>query len=139
MAAPARDPNGVRRHIPMATRIGTVEFICDQAGLGKRLTFRKMFGEYALYLDGKVVALICDDQLYLKPTPEGLKSLGSVSEAPPYPGAKNHYLLSSVLDDPDRLSAALLVTARALPAPRPKAARSGQKSAPEAKKRKAPK
>ena len=42
----------------MATRIGTVEFICDQAGLGKRLTFRKMFGEYALYLDGKVVALL---------------------------------------------------------------------------------
>ena len=107
----------------MATRIDTVEFICDQAGLGKRLTFRKMFGEYALYLDGKVVALVCDDQLYLKPTPEGLKYLGSVSEAPPYPGARNHYLLSSVIDDPDRLSMALQVTARALPEPRPKARR----------------
>ena len=123
----------------MATRIDTVEFICDQAGLGKRLTFRKMFGEYALYLDGKVVALICDDQLYLKPTPEGLKTLGSVSEAPPYPGAKNHYLLSSVLDDPDRLSMALQVTARALPDPRPKAARPSQKAVPRAKKRKGPK
>ena len=107
----------------MATRIDTVEFICDQASLGKRLTFRKMFGEYALYLDGKVVALVCDDQLYLKPTPEGLKYLGSVSEAPPYPGARNHYLLSSVIDDPDRLSMALQVTARALPEPRPKARR----------------
>lgn len=104
----------------MATRIGTIEFICDQAGLGRRLTYRKMFREYALYLDGKVVALICGDQLYLKPTPEGLKCLGNVSEAPPYPGAKNHYLLSSVLDDPDRLSTALQVTARALPEPGPK-------------------
>jgi TfoX/Sxy family transcriptional regulator of competence genes len=123
----------------MATRIGTVEFICDQAGLGKRLSSKKMFGEYALYLDGKVVALVCDDQLYLKPTPEGLKCLGSVPEAPPYPGAKNHYLLSSVIDDPDRLSEALRVTARALPEARPKAARSSSKVAPKAKKRKAPK
>ena len=123
----------------MATGIGTVEFICDQVGLGNRLAFRKMFREYALYLDGKVVALICDDQLYLKPTPEGLKYLGSVSEAPPYPGAKNFYLLSSVLDDPDRLREALRVTARALPEPRPKAARSSLKSVPKAKKRKVPK
>jgi len=123
----------------MATRIGTVEFICDQAGLGKRLAFRKMFGEYALYLDGKVVALICDDQLYLKPTPEGLKCLGSVSEAPPYPGAKNFYLLSSELDDPDQLSEALRVTARALPEPRPKAARSSSKAVPKTKRRRVPK
>ena len=107
----------------MATRIDSVEFICDQAGLGKRLTFRKMFGEYVLYLDGKVVALICENQLYLKPTPEGLKCLGSVSEAPPYPGAKKHYLLSSVLDDPELLRMALQVTARALPEPRQKARR----------------
>lgn len=123
----------------MATGIGTVQFICDQAGLGKRLTFRKMFGEYALYFDGKVVALVCDDQLFLKPTPEGLAYLGSVSEAPPYPGAKMFYLLSSELDDPDRLGGALRVTARALPEPRPKAARPPAKPAAKAKKPKVPK
>ena len=108
----------------MGSSVGTVQFICDQAGLGKRLTFRKMFGEYALYLDGKVVALICDDQLFLKPTPEGLKLLGKVSEAPPFPGAKNFYLLSSELDDAEVLSEALRVTARALLEPRPKPVRS---------------
>jgi TfoX/Sxy family transcriptional regulator of competence genes len=122
----------------MATGIGTVQFICDQAGLGKRLAYRKMFGEYALYIDGKVVALVCDDQLFLKPTPEGLAYLGSVSEAPPYPGAKPFYLLSAELDDPDRLSGALRITARALPEPRPKATRPRSKPA-KAKKRKAPK
>ena len=104
----------------MASSVGTVEFICDQAGLGRRLSFRKMFGEYALYLDGKVVALICDDQLFLKPTSEGQAYLGNVSEAPPYPGAKNYFLLVSELDDPDQLGGVLQVTARALPAPRPK-------------------
>jgi TfoX/Sxy family transcriptional regulator of competence genes len=122
----------------MATRIGTVQFICDQAGLGKRLAFRKMFGEYALYLDGKVVALICDDQLFLKPTPEGLRYLERVSEAPPYPGAKNYYLLSSELDDTDRLSEALRITARALPEPRPKTVRPRSDTAPKSKQRKVP-
>jgi len=123
----------------MASSVGTVQFICDQAGLGRRLTSRKMFGEYALYLDGKVVALICDDQLFLKPTPEGQKYLGSVSEAPPFPGAKNWFLLSSEIDDPDQLGEALRVTARALPAPRPKPARSGLKSVGKKRKRKVPK
>lgn len=120
----------------MASSVGTVQFICDQAGLGKRLTFRKMFGEYALYLDGKVVALVCDDQLFLKPTPEGRAYLGDVSEAAPFPGAKNFFLLSADLDDPDRLSEALRVTARALPEPRPKAVRSRAGAAGKAKKRK---
>ena len=123
----------------MATRIGTVEFICDQAGLGSRLTFKKMFGEYALYLDGKVVALVCDDQLFLKPTPEGQKYLGTVHEAPPYPGAKNSYLLTSEIDDPDRLSEVLRITARALPEPKKKVARSPAKSPPSSTKRSAPK
>jgi TfoX/Sxy family transcriptional regulator of competence genes len=123
----------------MGSNVATVQFICDQAGLGNRLTFRKMFGEYALYLDRKVVALICDDQLFLKPTPEGRTYLGNVTEAPPYPGCKNFFLLSAELDDSDRLAEALRVTARALPEPKPKPARPRAGAAVKAKKRKVPK
>lgn len=104
----------------MASSIDTVQHICDQAGLGSRLTFRKMFGEYALYLDGKVVALVCDDQLFLKPTPEGRAFLGTVPEAPPYPGAKPFPVLSEILDEPERLREALEITARVLPEPKPR-------------------
>jgi TfoX/Sxy family transcriptional regulator of competence genes len=120
----------------MTSSIDTVRYICDQAGLGQRLAFRKMFGEYALYLDGKVVALVCDDQLFLKPTPQGRAYLGAVSEAPPYPGAKGYYLLSSELDDPDRLHEALKITAAALPAPQPKPVKFRPGPAAGAKKRK---
>jgi TfoX/Sxy family transcriptional regulator of competence genes len=105
----------------MATSPDTVQFICDQAGLGARLTFRKMFGEYALYLDGKVVALVCDDQLFLKPTPEGRSYLGPTPEAPPYPGSRPFLMLSAMLDDPERLNAAFRITADALPTPKAKA------------------
>jgi TfoX/Sxy family transcriptional regulator of competence genes len=104
----------------MASSLDTVQYIVDQAGLGRRLSFKKMFGEFALYLDDKVVALICDDQLFLKPTAAGREYLGSVVEAPPYPGAKGYFLLVSEPDDPDRLREALIVTAAALPVPKPK-------------------
>lgn len=43
----------------MSTSPATVQYILDQADLGNRLTSMKMFGEYALYLDGKVVARRC--------------------------------------------------------------------------------
>jgi TfoX/Sxy family transcriptional regulator of competence genes len=124
----------------MASNVDTVQYICDQAGLGRRLAFRKMFGEYALYLDGKVVALICDDQLFLKPTSEGRSYLGKVSEAPPYPGAKNYFLLASELDDPDRLGKALQITAGALPQPKPRATRKKRAAAraPNDKKKPSP-
>jgi TfoX/Sxy family transcriptional regulator of competence genes len=95
-----------------------IDYICDQAGFGSRLTFKKMFGEYALYLDGKVVALVCDDQLFLKPTDEGRRYLCQVALAPPYPGAREHFLIAAELDDPERIHAALELTARALPEPK---------------------
>ena len=107
----------------MATDASTVHYICDQAGFGPRLTYRKMFGEYALYLDEKVVAFVCDDQLFLKPTAEGREFLGEVQLAPPYPGAKDYFLLIDELEDPERLRGVLRVTADALPLPKPRSAR----------------
>ncbi|MET0280593.1 MAG: YdeI/OmpD-associated family protein [Steroidobacteraceae bacterium] len=105
----------------MGSSLDTVQYICDQAGLGHRLTHRRMFGEFALYLDGKVIALVCDDQLFLKPTAAGRAFLGPVPEAAPFPGAKLFPLLSAEMDDPERLAGAFEVTAAALPMPKPKA------------------
>ena len=87
-----------------------------------------MFGEYALYLDEKVVALVCDDQLFLKPTYEARAFLGKVRLASPYPGAKDYFLLVDELDDPDLLREVVLVTARALPEPKPKVAKSAKRA-----------
>ena len=47
----------------MATRKDTVEFILATLNNPQRFSARAMFGEYALYVDDKAVALICDDQL----------------------------------------------------------------------------
>ena len=80
-----------------------------------------MFGEYALYREGKVAALLCDDRLFLKPTAPGRALLPDAEEAPPYPGAKPHLVVPEELwDEPGFLARLLAATADALPAPKPK-------------------
>lgn len=94
---------------------------------------RKMFGEYALYLQGKIIALFCDDQLFIKPTDAGRALLGKVKEAPPYPGAKPWFLISGDrCEDGDFLSELARSTARALPPPKAKAPKKA-KSKPQNK------
>jgi TfoX/Sxy family transcriptional regulator of competence genes len=106
----------------MTTRADTIDRLLDDLA-PLPLSARKMFGEYALYLDGKVVALVCDDQVFLKPTPGALAALPGCPAAPPYPGAKLHLLVTDALDDPDQVAAALRAIATDLPAPKPKKAK----------------
>ena len=77
----------------MATQQSTADFLTDQMTGAGRIRTKRMFGEYAVYCDDKVVAFICDDRLYVKPTKAGKEFLGRVEEAPPYPGAKMYYLI----------------------------------------------
>jgi len=107
----------------MPTEASFVEYVCEQAALPRALSYRRMFGEYALYLDGKVVALACDNQLFLKPTDAARRILARVNEGFPYPGAKPHFRLDDELDQPQVLQRLLLATADALPLPKPRKAK----------------
>ena len=104
----------------MATDPSLIDFICEQAGLPGELSARKMFGEYALYLDGKVIALVCGNQLFVKPTAEGIACLAQVTEHPPYPGAKPHLRIDAEIEDRELIQRLFKATARALPLPLPK-------------------
>lgn len=104
----------------MASDIEFVKFVSDQVDESCEVTYRMMFGEYALYSKGKVVALICDDQLFVKPTDAGRSYIGEVVEAPPYPGAKNSFLIGDQIEDGDWLTQLITLTEAALPAPKPK-------------------
>ncbi len=52
----------------MATDLNFVKFVSDQIDDSCDVSYRKMFGEYALYSKGKVVALVCENQLFVKAT-----------------------------------------------------------------------
>ena len=117
----------------MASDQSYVEYICEQADLAGALSYKKMFGEYALYLKGKVVALVCDNQLFLKPTIEGREILGAVSERPPYPGAKPHFLIGDDIDDREVLRRLLTATARVFPLFKSKTTKSKHKTRTKSK------
>ncbi len=112
----------------MSSDLTTVTFMCDQMRGGGQISFRKMFGEYAIYCDAKVVALVCDNQLFVKPTAAGTEIVGHPPDAPPYAGAKPHYLIEDGLDDAEWLSALIAATARELPAPKPKKPKAPRKT-----------
>jgi TfoX/Sxy family transcriptional regulator of competence genes len=104
----------------MAQGLEFVEYVIDQVDASCKLTYRMMFGGCALYLDGKVVALIDDDQLFVKPTRAGKEFIGDVVEAPAYPGSKNFFLVEDQIENGDWLTELLTVTADELPTPKPR-------------------
>ena len=98
----------------MASDAGFVQFVVEQIDLGTDLACKRLFGEWGLWLHGKIVALVCDDQLLLKPTQAGRALLGGdPPEVPPYPGAKP-WLLVEDLDDGEALRELLRATLGAL-------------------------
>jgi len=81
-------------------------------------TRKKMFGEYGLYCNDKIVAFVCDDQLYVKPTLPGREFIVDLVEGYPYPGAKPYFLISGELwDDAEWMAMLIKITSEALPLP----------------------
>ena len=78
----------------MPSNQSTVDFIVKQMQFAGDISFRKMFGEYALYCNGKMIGSVCDDKLFIKPTITGRAYIGNVVEASPYPMAKPSFLIS---------------------------------------------
>jgi TfoX/Sxy family transcriptional regulator of competence genes len=102
----------------MASDIGFIEYVCEQLAGAGRVTYRKMFGEFAVYCDDKVVALVCDNQFFLKPTAAGRALLEHAKEAPPFKGARPFFLLDAELEDPELAARLVKATARELPLPK---------------------
>jgi len=111
----------------MASDLEFIEFITDQLDVECDASFRAMFGEYALYSKGKVVALICENQLFVKQTSAGRDYIGEFTEAPPFSGARPWLLIEDQIDDREWLSELILITERELPKPKPKAKRKAKR------------
>lgn len=81
----------------MATSKEFIDYILDCLGQDKSITTKKMFGEYAIYFDKKVVAFVCDNTFFLKinerTTNELEKLKMKLKTGPAYPGSKDYYIL----------------------------------------------
>jgi DNA transformation protein len=108
----------------MATSAETIEFILSKLRDRKRFTTRAMFGEYALYADGKVAALVCDDLLYIKILPASQELEGVCEKGHPFPGARLHYLVDEgQLSTIQNLPGILVSVSNAAPVKKKKLAR----------------
>jgi len=92
-----------------------LNYVLEQLDSLGDIKIKKMFGGATLYFEQKVVGLICDNQLFIKPTPAGKAFMGTVVEAPPYQGAKDYYLIDDKLDDSNWLCELVLKSATELP------------------------
>ena len=110
----------------MSTSAATIAHILDTLA-PLPLSSRKMFGEYALYLDGKTVAFVCDDTLFIKPTPGANAVLPDAERGPAYPGSKDYIIGSEALDDPDLCARALRAVAADAPPPKSKKPKAAKK------------
>ena len=100
----------------MATDPGLIEYLCDQLeGLGT-IRSRKMFGEYMIYCNDKPVLIICNDRSMVKTLPILEPLLKDRPTAPPYEGAKDHYILDP--DDRETLREAVRLEEEVTPLPK---------------------
>lgn len=107
--------------MPPAPTPEFVTYALAQMDAAGEITCRAMFGGHTVYCGGKVVGLICDDQLFVKPTDAGRAYLGEgAAMAPAYPGAKPSFLIGAEIEDAEWLAELIRRTEAELPRPKPK-------------------
>lgn len=103
----------------MSSKIEFVEYVAEQCRGAGEITYKKMFGDYALYCNGKIFSLICDDEFFVKITEQVKELYPDLPEKPPYDGAKNYFLIEDI-DNAGFLTELVTATYNALPEPKPK-------------------
>lgn len=100
----------------MNTTEETIAKVLESIAPAENVRARKMFGDYAVYCDEKVVALVCSNELFIKDTPAGRELAPDLGLAPAYPGAKpGIHVPHERWDDTEWLSKLIRATANALP------------------------
>lgn len=100
----------------MASTQDFLDFVIDQIDNKNLVKWRKMFGEYAIYYDNKVIGLITDNQFYLKNTENARKFLienyreENIKLASPFPKAKDWILLDEEIENKELLNELIEIT-----------------------------
>lgn len=104
----------------MATSRLRVDQIVEALAPAGAVRARAMFGEYGLYMEDRMIAVICDNSLFFKDIPAARALMAQPETGAPYAGAKPHLIGDALLDTPDTLGAVARAIAAALPPPKPR-------------------
>jgi len=100
----------------MASSQELVVYVCEQLSELEDVRFRKMFGEYMIYVNDKPVIMVCDDRVMVKMLPSLELLLAGAEIQAPYEGAKPHYVLDP--DDRETLCKAAALAEQETPRPK---------------------
>jgi len=104
----------------MGTSVEYIEFVCEQIRGTGFIRFKKMFGEYMVYVDEKPVLLVCDNTVYVKKLEVIHELMAEAETGCPYQGAKEHYVLDIEDQELSRSVIDILVPITPIPKPRKK-------------------
>lgn len=102
----------------MATTVDFIEFVCEQIRGAGAIRYKKMFGEYMVYVNELPVLLVCDNTVFVKMLPAIEKLMQDASKGYPYKGAKEHYILD--IEDQEHAKTVAILLAQITPPPKRK-------------------
>lgn len=102
----------------MATSIDYIEYVCEQIrGVGE-IRYKKMFGEYMVYVNEKPVIIVCDNTAFVKQLDNIKDEMKEAETGYPYKGAKEHYILD--IDNDDFCKSIVMQIEKVTPVPKPR-------------------
>lgn len=106
----------------MGTTQDYIEFVCDQlrgAGVPDgSIRYKKMFGEYMVYVNDKPVLLVCDNTVFVKLLDCIANLMADADRGHPYKGAREHYILE--IENLELVGAVIAELEKVTPVPKPR-------------------
>ena len=109
----------------MATTQDYIEYVCERLPESGDVRYRKMFGEYMVYVNERPVLTLCDNRVFVKKLPQVAVLMADAECGYPYEGAKESYILD--VEDHDLTERVLLAAEAATPLPKPRKKGRGEK------------
>lgn len=102
----------------MATTVDFIEYVCGQIEGAGAVRYKKMFGEYMVYVNDKPILLVCDNTVFVKILPCLDALMSDAEKGHPYSGAKEHYVLD--IDNAGLAHEVVAVLEPVTPLPKPR-------------------
>lgn len=102
----------------MATSVDYIEFVCEQIREYGDIRYKKMFGEYMVYVYDKPILLVCDNTVFVKQLEEIKDEMANAEVGYPYKGAKEHYVLD--IEEVELCKTVIAILVEVTPVPKPK-------------------
>lgn len=102
----------------MATTNEYIEYVCDQIYGTGEIRYKKMFGEFMVYVNDKPILIVCNNTIFVKKLDCIQEMMTNAETGYPYKGAKEHYILD--IDDSEFCKKVVIEAEKVTSIPKPK-------------------